>query len=201
MEDEEYRIDDRNVKMYDEDRDRLEKQYQEKMNHIEQRIAEARGKYNADRLKELRSKQRAVVTEKYRQKLERLEEQQRTTRQDTERRAVAVARGQLMSLFRSAADALETVVTDHIDRTQDLAEEFLAKSIDQLDAVLRGKQQELQRLKALKDEKESKRDASRERIGNARQQLKGLQDEASRLTRDEAWTVHRMPDGLDASVA
>ena len=195
-----HRIDDQEGRAYDERRDRIEEQKREKLNDVERRIAKARKSCNADRLEELRSKRRAEVTENCRQELERLEKQQRTNRQDDERRAVAAAHGQLMESFRSAADALETVVTDHIDRTN-MAEEFLAKWIDQLDAFLRERQQELQRLKALKDEQESERDASRERIGNARQQLKGLQDEASRLNRDGAWTVHRMPDGLDTSVA
>ena len=176
-----YHRDDQAGKAYDERLDQINKQMQEKMIEIEKRVASAKETYDSDRLEQQGAKHIAQVTENYRRERERLEQQDRSERKGAEQRAVAAARGQLVGSFRSAADALGAVVADTINRTQDMAEGFLAASMERLDAALTERGQELTRLTALKEEKESERDGSRERITSAMQQLETLRGEASRL--------------------
>ncbi len=176
--------DDRAQKHYDKSKGRIEDQYQEKLAELNRRTNEAEVKYDA----ELSERRKAEVLEKLnrnrKQALERAESQYRENVAKARQRAVESTKGRLISTFQRAVETLETAVEHCVGQTEKMATDFIENAIAELDATLNGHNQELAKLKSLKDTKESERDTKKEGITEALEELKTLQEGASSLEKE-----------------
>ena len=176
--------DDEERREHDSRRETIDRQYREKLAEIDRRVEEARERYDQEQLKRLRRAQVQKIEQNYQQALEKEESRHLENEEKARQRAVESTRGQLVSAFRDAAELLKSMVENNVRQTRDMATSYIDKVMEELDTTLTANKRELEKLESLKDAKESDRDALKEGITKALEELKTLREEASSLLDD-----------------
>ena len=176
--------DDEERREHDSRRETIDRQYREKLAEIDRRVEEARERYDQEQLKRLRRAQVQKIKQNYQQAREKEESRHLENEEKARQRAVESTRGQLVSAFRDAAELLKSMVENNVRQTRDMATSYIDKVMEELDTTLTANKRELEKLESLKDAKESDRDALKEGITKALEELKTLREEASSLLDD-----------------
>lgn len=165
-------------------RETIEKQYYEKLAEIDRIVEKARERSNQEQLKKREYEQKQKLHQNYLQELEKAKSRDLENVDKARQRAVGMAQGQLVSAFREAAEILQYMVENGVRQTRDMATSYIDKVMEELDATLTANKRELAKLVSLRGEKESERDALKEGITKALEELKTLREEASSLLDD-----------------
>lgn len=173
--------DDQERREYENRRETINKQYHEKLADINRRVEKARERANQEQLDKQRTKAVEKVEQNRRQELEKAESRHLENVDKAHQSAVESTQGQLVNAFRDRTEDLKSLVEKGVRRTRDMATSYIDKVMEELDATLTAHKRELEKLVSLKGEKESERDASKEGITKALEELKTLRDEASNL--------------------
>ncbi len=173
--------DDQERREYEQMCERIESQHREKMAEIDRRVEKARGKSDQEQLEKRRYEQQQKLSQNYERALAEAKSRQLENVDKAHQSAVGLTQGQLVSTFREAAEKLQSMVENGVRKTRDMATSYIDNVMEELDATLTAHKRELEKLVSLKGEKESERDASKEGITKALEELKTLRDEASNL--------------------
>ena len=173
--------DDRERREHDSRRETIDRQYDEKKAEIDRRVEKARGKYDQEQLEKRRYEQQQKLSQNYERALAEAKSRHLENVEKARQSIVKSTQGQLVSAFQDAAEILKSMVENNVRQTRDMATSYIDKVMEELDATLTANKQELEKLVSLKGEKESKRDALKEGILKALEELKTLREEASSL--------------------
>ena len=176
--------DDEERREHEKRRASIEGQYKEKLAEIDRRVEEARGKFDQELLEKRQGEQQEKLSQNLQQAREKEESRHSENEEKARQRAVKSTRGQLVSAFRDAAELLKSMVENNVRQTRDMATSYIDKVMEELDTTLTANKRELEKLESLKDAKESDRDALKEGITKALEELKTLREEASSLLDD-----------------
>ena len=177
-------------KHYDRSKERIRVEYNKKLTELDRLIEAARGKHEEEVLGRRRAEKLEELDRNLRQALERAESQYREKKEKARQRAAESTRNQLVSFFRVAEETLKAAVEHCVGQTEKVATDFIENAMAELDATLKDHNQELAKLKSLKEVKESERDTAKEGITRALEELKTLKDEAAHLEHEhEAFVV------------
>lgn len=177
-------VDDREHREHKEKEERIEAGYNQKLAELDRQVKEARGKYDAEVLERSRAEKLTELNRNRQQALEQAKSQHRENVAEAHQRAVESTKGRLISTFQVAEETLKVAVESIASQTENMATDFIENTMAELDATLKDHNQELAKLKSLKQEKESERDTSKKEITRALEQLKPLQGKASRLEKE-----------------
>ena len=177
-------VDNRDHREHNEKAKRIETEYNQKLVELGRQVKEARGKYDAEVLERSRAEKLTELNRNRRQALEQAESQHRENVAKAHQHAVESIKGRLISTFQVAEETLKAAVESIVGQTENMATDFIEHTMAELDATLKDHNQELAKLKSLKQGKESERDTSKEEITRGLEQLKPLQEEASRLEKE-----------------
>ena len=176
--------DDEDRKYYDQRRESIETNYNEKLAELDRLVEKAREKYDAEVLARRRAEKLAELNQDRQKALERAESQYQENVAKAHQRAVESTKGRLISSFQRAEETLKAAVERIIGQTEKMATDFIENTMAELDATLKDHNQELAKLKSLKEEKESEQDTSKEGITRALEELETLKDEAAHLVQE-----------------
>ena len=177
-------VEDQDQKYYDQRRGRIEMQHTEKLAELNRRMEKAKGKHDAELLERRRAEKLEELNLNRQQALERAESQYRKNVAITHQRAAESTKGQLIGTFRHAVEALKAAVEHCVGQTGNMATDFIENAMAELDATLKDHNQELVKLKSLKEVKESERDTSKEGIARAIKDLNTLQGASVHLEKE-----------------
>ena len=176
--------DDQERREHDNRRASIEGQYQEKLAEIDRMVEEAKGRFDQELLKKRQGEQQEKLKQNRQQALDREESRHAENEEKARKRAVESTQGQLVSAFQRATEILKSMVDNSVRQTRDMATSYIDKVMEEFDTTLTANKRELEKLESLKGAKESDRDALKEGITKALEELKTLREEASSLLDD-----------------
>lgn len=176
--------DDQERREHEKRQESIKRKHQEKLAEIDRIVEEARGKFDQELLEKRQVEQQEKLRQNSQQALEKEESRHSENEEKARQRAVKLTQGQLVSAFRDAAEILKSMVENNVRQTRDMATSYIDKVMEELDTTLTANKRELEKLESLKDAKESDRDALKEGITKALEELKTLREEASSLLDD-----------------
>lgn len=132
---------------------------------IRKRLREHAEKIEADRLEE-RRKQKEKVQRDY---------------VEASNSATKVAKNQLIRAFQDGRYALEKEVAKYVSQAEEVATKFVDSNMARLDASLKSDEEELARLRSLKEERGREARVTKERIQSALAELGCVQESAKQL--------------------
>ena len=179
---------------HDRIREGLSKQHQAKIDDIERRVEEARGKLTAEMIARKRAETLEKVQGNYQQALKKEESRHRRAVADERTRAVEVTKNRVVSAFRDTMQSLKDVVGDSIGRTRNMAADFIAAVSEALDEGLKTNDRELEKLQSLKEQTECEREKSRRGIEASLQELSALRSDASQLAKQHTDFIQKTSD-------
>ena len=158
--------------------------FEKKQAELDCLIEEVRGKYDKELLDRRKAEKLEELRRNYQQALEKEESQHQDKLAKANQRAAASTKGQLISTFQRAVEALKASVEHSVGQTENMATDFIENAMAELDATLKAHNQELEKLKSLKKVKVSERDKSKEGIARAIEALSTLQEAAAHLEKE-----------------
>ena len=176
--------DDQERREHDKRRERIERQYHEKLAEIDRIVKAARERSTREQLERQRAAQVQKLHQNYQQALGEAESRHSENVEAARQHAVKLTQGQLVRAFQDAEEILKSMVEKGVRQTRDMATSYIDKVMEELDATLTTNKRELEKLGSLRGEKESERDALKEGILKALEELKTLREEASSLLED-----------------
>ena len=183
-------VDDDDQKHHDKTLASIKTQYKEKSAQLDRLTEDARDKYTEEELDRLKAEKLEELKRNHQQALEKAESQHREKLAKANQRAAASTKGQLISTFQRAVEALKAAVEHSVGQTANMATDFIENAMAELDTLLKDHNQELAKLKSLREVKESERNKSKEGISQAIEGLKTLQEAAAHLEKEhEAFAV------------
>ena len=177
-------VDDQDQEDYKERQKRIETQYKEKLEELDRVTKEAEEKYNAELVARRKAEKLEELNQNKQQALEKAESHYQEQSDKAGQRAATLNKVQLISTFQRAVEALKAAVEHSVGQTENMATDFIEKSMAELDATLKAHNQELDKLKSLKEVKESERDTAREGIARAIEALNTLQEAAAHVEKE-----------------
>ena len=177
-------VDNQDQEYYDQRLRNIETQYTEKLAELDRQTKEAEKKYDAELVARRKAEKLEELNQNKQQTLERAESWYREKVAKAEQRVAASTKGQLISTFQRAVEALKTAVEHSVGQTENMATDFIENVMAELDATLKAHNQELEKLKSLKQVKESEQDTAKEGIARAIEDLKTLQEAAAHLEKE-----------------
>ena len=176
--------DDKALQWHEEEVKRIEKWYKDKRAELDLRVKEARAKRDPGALNKARTQRMETLNQTRRQALEKEEARYRESKAKSQQRVVEASQAQLLGAFRSGAETLAAGMENIVSQTQEITNDFIGQTVADIDATLQGRNQELAKLKSLKEQKESEKDARAEEIDKALEGLTSLQEEAAQLQKE-----------------
>ena len=177
-------VDDQDQEDYKERQKRIETQYKEKLEKLDRVTKEAEEKYNAELVARRKAEKLEKLNQNKQQALEKAESHYQEQSDKAGQRAATLNKVQLISTFQRAVEALKAAVEHSVGQTENMATDFIEKSMAELDAILKAHNQELEKLKSLKEVKESERDTAKEGIARAIEALNTLQEAAAHVEKE-----------------
>ena len=162
----------------------IETQYTEKLAELDRQTKEAEKKYDAELVARRKAERLEELNQNKQQALGKAESQYQEKLDKANRRAAESTKGQLISTFQRAVEALKAAVEHSVGQTGNMATDFIENAMAELDATLKAHNQELEKLKSLKKVKVSERDESKEGIARAIEDLNTLQEAAAHLEKE-----------------
>ena len=154
------------------------------MAELDRLAKEAEKKRDAESVAKSKAEQLEKLNQNKQQALERAESRYREKVAKAEQGAAASTKGQLISTFQRAVEALKAAVEHSVGQTENMATDFIENVMAELDAILKAHNHELEKLKSLKEVKESERDTAKEGIARAIEDLKTLQEAAAHVEKE-----------------
>jgi len=177
-------VDNQDREYYDRRLRNIETQHTEKLAELDRLAKEAEKKRDAESVAKSKAEQLEKLNQNKQQALERAESRYREKVAKAEQGAAASTKGQLISTFQRAVETLKTAVEHSVGLTENMATDFIENVMAELDATLKAHNQELEKLKSLKEVKESERDTAKEGIARAIEDLRTLQEAAAHVEKE-----------------
>ena len=177
-------VDDQNQKYYEERLKHIETQYKEKRAEFDRQAKEAEEKFEAELVARRKAEKLEELNQNKQQALEKAGSHYQEQSDKAGQRAATLNKGQLISTFQLAVETLKAAVEHSVGQTESMATDFIENAMAELDATLKAHNQELEKLKSLKEVKESERDTAKEGIARAIEDLKTLQEAAAHLEKE-----------------
>ena len=177
-------VDNQDQEYYDRRRRDIETQHTEKLAELDRQAKEAEKKYDTELVARRKAEKLEELNQNYQQALEKAESQYQEKLDKANQSAAESTKGQLISTFQRAVEALKTAVEHSVGQTENMATDFIENVMAELDATLKAHNQELEKLKSLKEVKESERDTAKEGIARAIEDLKALQEAAAHVEKE-----------------
>ena len=162
----------------------IETRYEKEQADIDRRIEDAGEEYDKELLARRKAEKLEELEQNYQQALEKAKSQYQKKLDKANQRAAESTKGQLISTFRRAVEALKAAVEHSVGQTENMATDFIENAMAELDATLKAHNQELEKLKSLKKVKVNERDKSKGGIARAIEELKTMQEAATHLEKE-----------------
>lgn len=188
-------FDNRDQEYYDGRLRYIETQHTENLAELDRRAKEAEKKRGAEWAAKRKAEKLEELNQDKQQALERAESRYQEKVAKTEQMVAASTKGQLIITFQRAVEALKTAVEHSVGQTENMATDFIENIMAELDATLKAHNQELEKLKSLKEVKESERDTAKEGIVRAIENLKTLQEAAAHVEKEHEAFVAESGEG------
>ncbi len=177
-------VDDQDQEDYKERLKRIETQYEEKLAELDRVTKEAEEKYKAELVAGRKAEKLEELNQNKQQALEKAESHYQEQSDKAGQRAATLNKVQSISTFQLAVETLKTAVEHSVGQTENMATDFIENAMAELDATLKAHNQELEKLKSLKEVKESERDTAKEGIARAIEDVKTLQEAAAHVEKE-----------------
>ena len=177
-------VDNQDQEYYDRRLRNIETQYTEKLAELDRQTKEAEKKFDAELVARRKAEKLEELNQNKQQALEKAESHYQEQSDKAGQRAATLNKVQLISTFQRAVEALKAAVEHSVGQTENMATDFIENAMAELDATLKAHNQELEKLKSLKEVKESERDTAKEGIARAIEDLKTLQEAAAHLEKE-----------------
>ena len=177
-------VDDQDQEEHKQQLECINTKFEKKQAELDCLVEEVRGKYDKELLDRRKAEKLEELEQNYQQALDKEESQYQKKLDKAGQRAAALNKEQLISTFQRAVEALKAAVEHSVGQTENMATDFIENAMAELDATLKAHNQELEKLKSLKEVKVSERDKSKEGIARAIEDLNTLQEAAAHLEKE-----------------
>ena len=177
-------FDNQNQEYYDRRLRNIKTQHTEKLAELGRQTKEAEKKFDAELVARRKAEKLEELNQNKQQALEKAESHYQEKLDKANQSAAESTKGQLISTFQRAVEALKAAVEHSVGQTENMATDFIENVMAELDATLKAHNQELEKLKSLKEVKESERDTAKEGIARAIEDLKTLQEAAAHVEKE-----------------
>lgn len=176
--------DDEEVRDYNRRRDAIEKEAQRRIDSVQQRVEEARGRYAAELVARRKAEKLEEIQRNKQKTLDALNERRRDSAEKARQAAVRTTRDRLLRAFHQGVETLQQQWESVAGRCEEMAVDYVAEMSHKFDRTLQSKQQELTKLVSLRDKEASENEAAKERINDLLRKLRELGEGAASLMND-----------------
>ena len=176
--------DDEEVRDYERRQDAIEKEARRRIDAVQQRVEDARGRYAAELVARRKAEKLEEIQRNKQKTLDALNERWRESAEKARQAAVRTTRARLLRAFHQGVETLQHQWESVAGRYEEMAADYIAEMGQKFDSTLQSKRQELAKLVSLRDKEASEKEAAKERINDLLQKLRELGDGAGSLMND-----------------